>query len=62
LLSFCLTPFGLKCLDHQNETENSGKLDPRLANSIAYLGTCFLRGLEVADLDSRLKALEGRNL
>ena len=34
----------------------TGKLDPKLANSISYLGTGFLRALEVSDLDSRLRA------
>lgn len=38
----------------------TGKLDPKLANSISYLGTGFLRALEVSDLDSRLRALEAR--
>jgi hypothetical protein len=36
----------------------SGKLDPKLANSIAYLGTGFLRAIEVSDLEARLRALE----
>ena len=39
----------------------SGKLDPRLANSIAYLGSSFLRAGEVSDLEARLQALEKRN-
>jgi hypothetical protein len=34
------------------------KLDPKLANSISYLGTGFLRALEVSDLEARLLALE----
>ena len=38
----------------------SGKLDPKLANSISYLGSGFLRAVEVSDLESRLAALEGR--
>ena len=38
----------------------SGKLDPKLANSISYLGTGFLRALEVSDLESRLQTLEER--
>jgi len=37
-----------------------GKLDPKIANSISYLGTGFLRALEVSDLESRLRALEAR--
>ena len=38
----------------------AGKLDPKLANSISYLGTGFLRALEVSDLEARLLALENR--
>lgn len=38
----------------------TGNLDPRLANSIAYLGTGFLRALEISDLEARLLALEAR--
>jgi hypothetical protein len=38
----------------------SAKIDTRAANSIAYLGASFLRALEVADLDMRLRALEDR--
>src|SRR5215813_14192595 len=38
----------------------SGKLDPKLANSISYLGTGFLRALELSDLETRLLALEAR--
>jgi hypothetical protein len=36
----------------------TGKLDPKLANSISYLGAGFLRTLEVSDLEARLLALE----
>jgi len=36
----------------------TGTLDPRLANSISYLGACFLRALEMSDLEARLQALE----
>lgn len=38
----------------------SGKLDPRVANTIAYLGTAFLSALETWQLESRLEALEAR--
>lgn len=38
----------------------SGKLDPRVANTIAYLGTAFLSALETWQLESRLQALEAR--
>ena len=36
----------------------AGKLDPKLANSISYLGAGFLRAVEVADLEARLEELE----
>ena len=38
----------------------TGKLDPKLANSISYLGVGFLRALEVSELENRLLGLEGR--
>ncbi len=38
----------------------NGTLDPKLANSISYLGAGFLRALEVSDLESRLASLEMR--
>jgi len=37
----------------------AGKLDPRVANALGYLGTSYLRALEVSDVESRLDALEG---
>lgn len=36
----------------------SGKLDPRVANALGYLGASFLRALEVSDIESRLDAIE----
>ena len=36
----------------------SGRLDPKLANSISYLGAGFLRAVEVADVEERLAELE----
>ncbi len=36
----------------------AGKLDPKLANSISYLGTGFLRAIEVAAIQARLESLE----
>jgi hypothetical protein len=36
----------------------NGKLDPKLANSISYLGAGFLRALDVSDVERRLEALE----
>jgi hypothetical protein len=38
----------------------AAKIDPRSANSIAYLGASFLKAVELVDLDARLKVLEGR--
>jgi len=39
----------------------AGKLDPKLANSISYLGAGFLRAVEVADIQARLEELERDN-
>jgi hypothetical protein len=36
----------------------AGKLDPKLANSISYLGSGFLRAVELADIEARLMKLE----
>jgi hypothetical protein len=36
----------------------NGKIDPRVANSISYLGMGFLRVIEVSNLENRLNALE----
>ena len=38
----------------------NGKLEPKVANSISYLGAGFLRATEVSDLETRLLALEAR--
>ena len=35
-----------------------GKLDPKLANSISYLGAGLLRAIEISDLEARLAVLE----
>jgi hypothetical protein len=45
-------------LAHSIVETRTGKLDPKLANSLAYLATGFLRALEVADLEKRLEMLE----
>jgi hypothetical protein len=39
----------------------SGKMDPRVANTIAYLGTAFLSALETWELENRVQALEARS-
>jgi hypothetical protein len=36
----------------------AGKLDPRIANALGYLGASYLRALEVSEIESRLDALE----
>jgi hypothetical protein len=36
----------------------AGKLDPKLANALGYLGASYLRALEVSDVEDRLDALE----
>jgi hypothetical protein len=36
----------------------AGTLDPKLANSISYLGAGFMKALEVSDTARRLAALE----
>jgi hypothetical protein len=36
----------------------AGKLDPRVANALGYLGASYLRALEVSDVEARLDALE----
>jgi hypothetical protein len=36
----------------------AGKLDPRVANALGYLGASYLRALEVSDIETRLDALE----
>jgi hypothetical protein len=38
----------------------NGVLDPRVANSISYLGAGFLRALEISDLENRVASLEGK--
>jgi len=40
----------------------AGKLDPRVANALGYLGASYRRALEVSDLESRLDALETNHL
>jgi hypothetical protein len=40
----------------------AGKLDPKVANALGYLGTSLLRALEVADVERRLDLLEGHDI
>jgi hypothetical protein len=39
----------------------AGKMDPRMANAISYVGTGFLRAVELADIERRLEQLEQTN-
>jgi hypothetical protein len=36
----------------------SRRLDPKIANALGYLGTSYLRALEVSDIEKRLEDLE----
>lgn len=36
----------------------SGRMDPRIANALGYVGASYLRALEAADLETRLENLE----
>ncbi|HXM22713.1 MAG TPA: hypothetical protein VN948_15760 [Terriglobales bacterium] len=40
----------------------AGKLDPKVAKALGYLGTSLLRALEVADTERRLDLLEQQSL
>jgi hypothetical protein len=40
----------------------AGKLDPKVANALGYLGTSLLRALEVADVERRLDLLARQSL
>jgi hypothetical protein len=37
---------------------HSGQLDPRTANTLAYVGSSLLRAIEISDLERRLGDLE----
>jgi hypothetical protein len=36
----------------------TGKMDPKLANAVGYVGASYLRALEVSDVETRLEKLE----
>jgi hypothetical protein len=38
----------------------TGKMDPKVANALGYLGASYLRALEVADFESRLERMEAQ--
>ncbi|HEX2837183.1 MAG TPA: hypothetical protein VHN77_03545 [Phycisphaerales bacterium] len=37
----------------------TGRVDPRIANTVGYLASVLVRALEVGELEERLAALEG---
>lgn len=37
-----------------------GKMDPKVANALGYLGASYLRALELADIESRLENMEAQ--
>jgi hypothetical protein len=39
---------------------HAGKVDTKVGNCLAYLGSAYLSALQVADHEERLKALEGQ--
>jgi general stress protein YciG len=36
----------------------TGRMDPKLGTTLAYIGTSLLKAIEVSDLETRLRALE----
>jgi hypothetical protein len=36
----------------------TGKMDPKVANALGYVGASYLRALEVADIESRFERME----
>ena len=36
----------------------TGRMDPKLGTTLAYMGVSLLKAIEVADIDVRLKKLE----
>jgi len=38
----------------------TGKMDPKVANALGYLGASYLRALEPADIESRLERMEAQ--
>jgi hypothetical protein len=36
----------------------TGRMDPKMANALGYIGASYLRALEVADVESRLEKME----
>jgi hypothetical protein len=49
-------------IEVQRCSAKAGKLDPRIANALGYLGASYLRALEVSDIEKRLDALETNQL
>jgi hypothetical protein len=36
----------------------AGKMDPKIANALGYVGASYLRAIEVSDLETQLDALQ----
>lgn len=51
----------LKALAQVFVEVHAGKVDTKVGNCLAYLGSAYLSALQVADLDERLKVLEARH-
>src|ERR1700682_5238655 len=37
----------------------AGKMDPKMANALGYIGASYLRAIEVADLEAKLAEFDG---
>jgi len=37
----------------------TGKMDPKMANALGYIGASYLRAIEVSDLEAKLENLQG---
>jgi hypothetical protein len=40
----------------------SGKMDPKIANALGYLGASYMKAIEVSEVQERLNALESRQV
>jgi hypothetical protein len=38
----------------------SGKMDPKIANALGYLGASYIKAIEVSEVQQRLDAIESR--
>ena len=37
----------------------TGRMDPKMANALGYIGASYLRAIEVSDLEAKLEHLQG---